>query len=173
MKTLTRLSRGEIAIVGACFYLAALFMSCIAMWWVMLVGGNPFTVENLGVINKQGSLVEKFRAGDVVGIKRRICAESETAIEFFPALRDARGFLFPLPSGVVKLPAGCSETIYGFIVPNLPFGEYTYVSTLRFQKNLVGRDEQAVLPQLRLRIMRKRPSSAASEPAAETPETFE
>lgn len=170
MKMPAKLTRGEIAILGACAYLAALFLSMICLWWVAIIGGNPFTVENIAVVNKAGAPFDRFRAGEAVGIKRRICSESETAVEFFPALKDTKGAIYPLPHGMIVIPAGCTETMYGFIVPPVPFGEYTYVSTVKFQKNLVGRDEQAALPQLRLRVMRKRPSSAASAPVSETEE---
>lgn len=171
MRLWPNLDRRERAFFYACAYLALLFVSTVSMWWIMLVGGDPFTIQNIGVVNKQGAPYEKFRGGDVVGIKRRICADSETAVEFFPALKDSHGFLYPLPNGLVKLPAGCTETVYGFVVPpGLPFGEYTYVSSVRYQKNLVGRDEHTALPQLRFRIMRKRPSTATSEPASEVDE---
>jgi hypothetical protein len=57
---------------------------------------------------------------------------------------------------MIEAAIGCHDAIYGFIVPDLPAGEYTYVSSIRFQNNLVGRDEAATFPPIRVRIMYER-----------------
>ncbi len=148
------LDRRERAILGACAYLGALLLSCIIMWWLILFGGQPFHVENIGVVSSTGMPDDRFKPGQVAGIRRRVCAEREVGIAFYPSLIDSRGFLFPLPSGMVKAGEGCRETIYGLIVPDLPPGEYTYSSTVKYQNNLVGRDQSATFPPLRIRITR-------------------
>mgnify|MGYP001592006196 FL=1 len=48
----------------------------------------------------------------------------------------------------------CRETIYGFRMPDLPAGNYTYVNAVRFQNNLVGRDETSTFPPINVRILR-------------------
>jgi len=137
-------------------YLGGLFISLIFLGWLLFVGGNPITVKNYGVISATGYPMDRFRAGDVAGIKRRLCAEKAIAIEQFPALQDSRGFVFPLPFTTSESATGCHDNTYGFIVPALPAGEYTYVTSIRFQNNLVGRDEAATFPPIRVRIMYER-----------------
>ena len=137
-------------------YLGALFISLLLLGWLVLIGGNPVTVKNYGAVSATGYPNDKFRAGDVAGIKRQLCSERSLAIEIYPALRDSRGVLFPLPGNLTELTIGCHDSIYGFIVPDLPAGEYTYVSSIRFQNNLVGRDEAATFPPIRVRIMYER-----------------
>lgn len=136
-------------------YLAGLFVSLVFLGWLVFLGGNPITVKNGGAVSATGYPNDRFRAGDVAGIKRQLCADQSLAIEFFPALKDSRGVLFPLPNNMTESQLGCHDTIYGFIVPDLPAGEYTYVSSIRFQNNLVGRDEAATFPPIRVRIMQR------------------
>lgn len=142
------------AIIGAGLYLGFLFVSIIVLGWLILIGGNPLKVNNVGVVSATGYPNEKFHVGDIAGIKRQVCSEQTLAVEFFPGLRDSRGFLFPLPGSMVEVASGCHDTVYGFIVPDLPAGEYTYVNAIKFQNNLVGRDEAATFPPIRVRIMR-------------------
>lgn len=137
-------------------YLAGLFVSLIILGWLLFIGGNPITVKNYGAVSATGFPVDRFRAGDVAGIKRQLCADKAVAIEQFPALQDSRGFVFPLPIVLSESATGCHDSIYGFIVPNLPAGEYNYVTSIRFQNNLVGRDEAATFPPIRVRIMYER-----------------
>lgn len=134
-------------------YLAGLFISLMLLGWLVFVGGNPITVKNYGAVSSTGFPNDRFHAGDVAGIKRQLCSSQTLAIEFYPALRDSRGVLFPLPGNLTETAIGCHDTTYGFIVPDLPAGEYTYVSSIRFQNNLVGRDEAATFPPIRVRIM--------------------
>lgn len=148
------LNNKERAVIGAALYLLFLFVAIIALGWLVLIGGNPITVKNIGVVSATGYPNDKFHAGDIAGIKRQVCSDQTITVEFFPAIRDSRGVLFPLPGGMVELSSGCHETTYGFVVPDLPFGEYTYINAVRFQNNLVGRDETAIYPPVRVRIMR-------------------
>jgi hypothetical protein len=48
---------------------------------------------------------------------------------------------------------GCHDNTYGFVIPDLPPGEYTYTNSVLFQNNLVGRNEFTTFPPLRVRIM--------------------
>ncbi len=140
--------------MGAALYLGCLFVSVIALGWLVLIGGKPFTVENIGPVNTDGLLSREFRVGELVGIKRRFCSDQPITLHYFPALRNASGFLFALPSTMIEQPIGCRETIYGFRMPDLPAGNYTYVNAVRFQNNLVGRDETSTFPPINVRILR-------------------
>lgn len=142
------------ALVGAGLYLGFLFVSIICLGWLILIGGNPLTVTNVGVLSSTGFPNDRVRAWEVVGIKRELCAERQVAVQYFPSLVDSRGFRFPLPGGMVEAQKGCHTTVYGFTVPDLPAGEYTYANAVRYQNNLVGRDESTTFPPLRIRIMR-------------------
>ncbi|MDD1003615.1 MULTISPECIES: hypothetical protein [Pseudomonas] len=137
-------------------YLAALFISLILLGWLLFVGGNPITIKNYGLISATGYPVEGFRVGEIAGMKWQLCADKAVTIEQFPALRDARGLVFPLPITLSESATGCHDTFYGFVVPPLPPGEYTYVTNIRFQNNLVGRDEAATFPPVRVRITYER-----------------
>jgi hypothetical protein len=148
------LSFRDRAFIGAALYLGFLFVSMITLYWLILIGGNPMTVTNVGIVSATGFPNDRFHAGDVVGIKRQLCSKHELAVQFFPSLVDSRGYRFPLPGGMAEVQEGCHTTTYGFVVPDLPAGEYTYSNAVRFQNNLVGRDEAATFPPLRIRIMR-------------------
>lgn len=142
------------AFLYACIYIGSLFVAIFVLGWLIIVGGNPLTVSNTGVISATGFPNDRYHAGDVVGIRRQICADHTVALQFFPSLIDSRGFRFPLPGGMAEAQKGCHSTTYGFVVPDLPAGEYTYSAAVRYQNNLVGRDEATTFPPLRVRIMR-------------------
>lgn len=151
-----RMAFRDRAFLFVSMYLAALFISLALLGWLVFIGGNPLTVKNYGAVSSTGFPNDRFHAGDVAGIKRQLCADKDMAIQLFPALKDSRGFLFPLPVTMSETMSGCHDNIYGFVIPNLPAGEYTYVSTIRFQNNLVGRDEATTFPPIRVRIMYER-----------------
>lgn len=147
------LRRRDKAIIGAGLYLGFLFVSVISLGWLILIGGKPFTIDNLGPVNAAGFPNQEFRVGEIVGIKRRFCSDQTITLHYFPALRDTRGFLFALPVAMVEQSSGCHDTIYGFRMPDLPAGEYIYVNAVRFQNNLVGRDETSTFPPITVRIL--------------------
>lgn len=151
-----RMAFRDRAFLFVSMYLAGLFVSLMILGWLLLIGGNPITVNNYGAVSATGYPNDKFHAGDVAGIKRQLCAEKALAIQLFPALKDSRGFLFPLPVTMSESTTGCHDSIYGFVVPDLPAGEYTYISSIKFQNNLVGRDEATTFPPIRVRIMYER-----------------
>jgi len=135
-------------------YLATLAVAMIVMWWVILIGGNPYSIRNIGAVDSLGEMQSMFRPGDVVGIRREVCSIAEVGAQFFPALKSEDGYLFPLPGGLVLSKPGCQHTISGFILPDLPAGKYTYVNVVRFQNNLVGRDEYAVFPPIEIEVVK-------------------
>lgn len=144
----------ERAFFGACVYLGALFISCIILWWTLLVGGNPLTFRNTELIDQHGTVTSVLHVGESAGVRRHVCSSQSVGVEFFPALKDSAGLIYPLPSGMVEAEEGCKIKTYGFKVPDIPPGEYTYASAIRYQANLVGRDELAVTPVIRVRIVR-------------------
>lgn len=147
-------NRRERAFFYACAYLGALFVSCIVLWWSVLVGGNPLTFKSSQIVNGEGREVSALRVGQSAGIRRYVCSTQPVGVEFFPTLRDQAGLLYPLPSGMIEAGKECAFKTYGFVVPDIPSGEYTYQSAIRFQANLVGRDELTVSPELKVRIVR-------------------
>lgn len=138
----------------ACAYLAVLFLACIAMWWSVFIGGNPITFKNIKMLDASGEQVTELRVGDVVGIHRSLCSTEAIGVQFFPSLHDRQDKMFTMPPGVYELESGCTEKAYGFVVPNIPPGEYTYHSIFRFQSSLVGRDETAASPIVKVRIVK-------------------
>lgn len=153
MTTLT-LNTKERAFFYACAYLSALFASIIILWWTVLVGGNPLTFKQTDLIDRDGRVTSVVHSGDEIGIRRYICSTADIGVEFFPYLRDAAGVLYPLPSGLIHARKGCHPVTYGFPIPELAPGNYEYGSTIKFQANLVGRDEMATPPSLSVRIVK-------------------
>lgn len=147
-------NKRERAILAACAFNGALFVSIIMMWWTVLSGGNPLTYKTTELLDGTGHITKELRVGEAAGVRRYLCSDKNVGIEFFPTLRDKDGLLFPLPSGMVEAENKCTTKTYGFVVPDIPAGEYTYQSTLRFQANLVGRDEMATSPPITVRIVR-------------------
>ena len=145
-------NRKERAFILACAYLGTLFVSTIILWWSVLVGGNPLTFNSSNIVDDRGHIIRVLHNGQAVGVRREVCSTQTSGVEFFPTLRDKSGMLYPLPSGMLYLSKGCSVKTYGFIVPDLPPGDYTYQSTLLYQANLVGRDEMITSPELPLKI---------------------
>jgi hypothetical protein len=147
-------SRKEKTFFYACAYLGALFASTIILWWSVLVGGNPLTFKSAHIVNNEGREVAALHVGEAAGIRRFVCSKQPVGVEFFPTLRDSAGLLYPLPSGMIEAHKGCAFRTYGFVVPDIPPGDYVYQSTIRFQANLVGRDEMSASPEVKLRIVK-------------------
>lgn len=136
----------------AAVYILSLFCGLAALGYLSIHGGNPMTLKSEEVLGGNGSPSDVFRPGDIAGVRRQICSDKHVAVQSFPALTSAQGYRFPLPSSFVEVEAGCQSTTYGFVVPNLPSGVYKYDSVIRFQNNLVGRDESASYPTITLGI---------------------
>lgn len=146
------LTKRDKAFLVACGYLALLFISTVVFWYVALIGGSPFTAKNIGPVNQAGALQSAFKAGEVAGIRRMMCSDRALGMSMTPALRSAAGLMFPLPSGIGFIRPGCNHIAYGFIVPQLPSGSYHFESTIRYQNNLVGRDEHMPMPPVDIEI---------------------
>lgn len=145
-------SKKERAFFWACAYLGALFISTIILWWTVLIGGNPLTFKSSEVTDRRGQAISVVHRGQSVGIRRYVCSTRSIGVEFYPTLRDQDGLFYPLQSGMFSLSKGCEVKTYGFIVPPLPPGEYTYQSVIRFQTSLVGRDDMVSSPEIKIRI---------------------
>lgn len=140
------------AFMWAFLYLVAIFAGEIALGWSVFAGGNPLTIENIGVFDSGENATSKFRSGDLAIIHRQACSTQDQILTNYPALRNERGVIFPLPSSLSEIDMGCAETGYGFTIPELPPGKYTFVNRILFQNNLVGRNESATYPLLSLWI---------------------
>lgn len=147
-------NRRERAFFYAAAYLGFLFMSLVILWWVMLIGGNPLHFKGVEIVDQDGQQISALHVGQAAGIRRSVCSTKQVGVEFFPALRDRSGLLFPLPSGMVEAKEGCTTRTYGFVVPDVPDGEYEYASAIRYQTSLVGRSEVMVSPSIYVRITR-------------------
>lgn len=132
--------------------LLAIFFGLGILGWMILAGGNPLTINNVGVFDGAEQARSAFKAGDLAVIHRKACSTRDQAMVNYPALRNERGVIFPLPVSMTQIETGCAETGYGFAVPPLPPGEYTFVNRISFQNNLIGRNESATYPLLSLWI---------------------
>ena len=146
-------TKRERAFFYACLYLGMLFLSSVVMWWMILVGGQPFTAQNLELVGLDGKPRSEFSQGEVMGVKRKICSSRPITLQFHPRMQMDNGFWFALPGAAVKTVDGCFESIYGVVIPGIPPGSYTYTNTVTFQNNLVGRDEDVVFPSFKVRIL--------------------
>ena len=134
-------------------YLATLAVSIITLWWAILIGGNPFTFKDIVAVDAQGEAGAEFRPGDVVGVRRNICSDTAVQLHVFPELRSASGMSIPLATSLIPAQRGCMSLMYGFVLPPVPPGRYTFVSTARFQNNLVGRDEYTPFPPIAIEVI--------------------
>lgn len=146
-------NRKERAFFYACAYLGALFASTIILWWSVLAGGNPLTFKSASIVDAEGREVSAIHVGQSVGVRRHICSTQNVGVEFFPTLRDKAGLLYPLPSGMLEAERDCAIKTYGFVVPDIPPGEYIYQSSIRYQTSLVGRDEMTASPPVKVRVI--------------------
>jgi hypothetical protein len=147
-----RYSKKEWAFFYACMYLSALFVSTIVLWWTVLFGGNPMTWKSIDIIDASGAVTTQIRAGDRVAVRSNFCSSREVGLDVFPTLRDQNGVNYPLPSYTTKIFNRCNKRTYGFTVPDVPPGEYVYSSTIKYQANLIGRDEMTVTQPLNVRV---------------------
>ena len=146
-------NKKERAFFLACAYLGTLFASTVVLWWSVLAGGNPLTFKTSKMVDEQGEVIRMLTPGQSVGVKRLVCSKQEVGVEFFPSLRDKDGLVYPLQSGMFTISEGCQVKSYGFIVPKVPAGQYSYQGTIRFQTNLVGRDEMIVSPEIIVEVV--------------------
>jgi hypothetical protein len=136
----------ERAVVYACIYLGCLFLATTLFWFLMLVGGNPYTPQPGIMVDGSGVPTKVFHSGDLVGLERTLCSAKNTSASFFPVIKSQTGAMMPLPPNISSTPRGCHPYTYGLTVPNVPPGIYQIVTTVKFQSNLVGRDEFTTMP---------------------------
>lgn len=117
-------------------------------------GTMPFQVRNIGLEGADGIQRSHFAPGDIVGIRREVCADRDISIEFFPSLRSANDGQISLISGASYMRKECRQTVNLFTLPtNLPIGRYQFENIVKYQSNLIGRDEQTIYPPLQLEVV--------------------
>lgn len=142
------------AFVWACLYLTALFVSVIVLWWVALIGGNPFNVVSTVAVNHAGEHVRTFKAGEVVGVISEVCSDENIGAKMHPSLQNEKGLVMPLKPISIYFNRGCQSTDYGFIIPDIPTGRYDYKNVVVFQNNLVGRDEYVQFHKVAIEVVK-------------------
>jgi hypothetical protein len=126
----------------------------VGVFWVfLLMGSNPFTVRSVATVDASGSVTSKFHRGDLVGVRRVLCSKRETDSQFRMSLKSDLGLVVPLFGVVTHVKEGCNQYGYGFVMPPLPPGIYTFSSTVMFQTNLVGRDEFAEFEPIAIEVL--------------------
>ena len=135
-------------------YLAALVVALLVFWQVGFVSYNPLKFDVTHIVGPDGLPTTVLKTGAVIGVHRSICSTENIGVQFFPFLRDETGQQFTLPPGVYDVKKGCTERAYGFVVPDIPPGEYTYICAMQFQSSLVGRSEVVMAPSVRIRIVK-------------------
>jgi hypothetical protein len=133
----------------------AMFLGTGALWWFVLVGGNPYHPGALHIYDQQGTESYQFKRGEWVIVRRQICLDRDILAEQSPALYDlTRKALVPLPRSAVVAAQGCAIRSSMFQIPNtLPPGPYEYRNVSRFQNNLVGRDEANSYPPMKIEVL--------------------
>ena len=154
MITVTAPSGHWKAIAMAYLYLLMLFVCIVVMWAVILVGGNPLTVMDLNVYNQSGTLQTVVRSGQPAVVKGKFCSTQTMGVEIYPYIDDGKGFRYPLPNSMMLVQSGCFSSSYAFIVPDIPEGDYSLRAVIKFQNNLVGRDESALTPNMTVKVLK-------------------
>lgn len=146
------LQRKERTFLFACTYLGALFISCIILWWSVLIGGNPLEWKGSQIIDSNGQATTILEQGKPYGVFSKICSSRNVGVEVYPSMRSKNGIIYPLQPGMIQVRDICGHRVTGFIMPDLPPGEYTYQAVVKFQTSLVGRDESALSPGILVRV---------------------
>lgn len=140
-------------VVWPAILLLGLFVAVSTWWYVVLIGGDPYDIKTIAILNKSGKEQRAFRAGELVAIKRLVCTNTRVGGESFPALINHHtGFRFTFAPSLVLRDPGCRVAIYAFTMPDLPAGRYAYSNTIRFQNNLIGRDEYTIVPPIDIEV---------------------
>lgn len=126
-----------------------------SIWtYFMVSGSTPFTIRNIGVENADGAPQTVFKPGEVVGIRRELCSSQDLGIEFYPSLRTQGGGVLPLGHSAAFMRKDCRQTVFLFVLPSaVPAGHYQYLNVVKYQTNLIGRDELTVYPPLELEVV--------------------
>lgn len=142
----------EAALKIGFFYVLCILIAFMSFWYVVLVGGNPFTVQSITSVNETGSTQTAFRPGELVSVRRIVCSERKIGTQYRPFLTSDLGQVIPMLGGVTAYAEGCHQYGYAFIMPALPPGSYTFNSSTIYSVNLVGRDEFFALPGVSLEV---------------------
>jgi len=137
----------------ASIYMTALVVVVGVFWYVLLVGGSPFTVRSIAAVDAQGNVRTAFQRGDLVGIRRVVCSKQDTDAQFRMSIKSDLGLVVPLFGVVSHMKEGCHQYGYGFVMPPLPAGTYTFSSTVIFQANLIGRDEYSEFEPITIEVL--------------------
>lgn len=142
-------------IIWPAIYNLVLFVCTCAWWWLVLVGGNPYRIGPVDVLDQGGVSRTTFHRGEWVYVKRYLCADRDILTIQSPLLYDlARGTSYPMIGAAVVIAKGCGERGASFQVPaTFPLGEYEYRNVSRYQNNLIGRDEWTTYPPIRLLVI--------------------
>lgn len=133
--------------------LIALFL---ILAYLTFLGGNPFKPNGApAIFDKDGNQVTELHRGQWFYVRRSVCVTKDVYAEQNPALYDLsrRSYIALLGAGTTAT-EGCKVRSSGFEVPStLPPGDYEYRNTVRFQNNLVGRDESNTYPPIPIRVV--------------------
>jgi hypothetical protein len=89
-----------------------------------------------------------------MAVKRHVCTSDRVGGEAFSVLVNREtGYRFAFPPSLAVRDPGCRVGVYAMVVPGIPAGAYTYITTIRFQNNLIGRDEYFVLPEIEIEVL--------------------
>lgn len=130
----------------SCAYLGTLFVSLVVLWWSVLIGPSPIVS---GQSHTEGN---GYLPGEIAVVSHTICTRMRISVDIFSSLNSKDSGWYPLFFGVKSLTNGCQETRHQFVVPNLPPGEYKYTAKIKYQTNLVGRDDMIDLSTVTIRI---------------------
>jgi hypothetical protein len=145
--------RTDVAI--AILIIIAMWTSWALFWFVTMRSEPVFEFKSVASSDYWGRPKMAYTPGEIVVVKRDLCMRKSVGVKFSPALRNEYGVVFPLPGIIIQEDKGCYTTRYGFLMPDLPPGKYTYFTTVMYQTNLIGRDEFSGFPPLQLQISSK------------------
>ncbi len=136
-------------------YAVTLIASAAVFMYIALVGGNPYTAGPGQAYSADGKPEMAFHQGDWMYVRRHVCLSKDIFTNQSPSLYDLdRHASIALPEAAVLSKEGCSMRSTAVHIPNdLPVGDYEYRNVARFQNNLVGRDEAAGFPPVRIRVI--------------------
>lgn len=141
------------ALFGALTYLVVLAVLLAGGWFYIFTDTATFTVKRTELLDARGENTMIFRAGDEVRLERLYCVKDKLILSASPALVSDNGTIFPLPSLNFMTEGGCHLKLYGFIMPDLPAGNYRIRSTVSFRDGIINGDTVVVLPPVNLRII--------------------
>lgn len=137
----------------AVMFLVALASALTAGWYSYFTDIEGLSTKDAVFLSATGEPITEAKAGDEIRIQRTYTTPSAMSFEFFPTLVSSDGVIYPLPSGVYTSEGGISEKAYGFIVPDIPPGNYTLRTTVNYQEGITNNDRAVVLPVVHLRII--------------------